>query len=604
MLAQRLGLVLVGSMALASIACAPRGAGEARQPLGHVEVKRMESPDDAPEQAKTVQVSYIFDRDVVNKDFDKTFKDGFEKKGIRVDEELSAHAHFGVSRAKITGTVTYVKKAMGRFSILDADLVAEAHYDADVQVDLDVKVKGETKKASAQDWDGTALGGKPFTLVKNVMPTNIPIAGPLFLHAHFDLTAACDLGVEGQMHATTGVGIKGDVRLAAKYKKAGFEHSDGKKSRFAFEAKTPTFELAPRPYLRVDGKQQSVKGKCSLQPTAVLLLEHSVGAKLMVEPWVELDASRPTSRSPWKLDAQAGVSVHAATDIELFGRQMRKPKEFTLFEVALTRKGDAMGSSPRLLAPSRPANGRPAAPSDLAPRAPAEGLRLAAARPPLAPFAAPGRPRAPPPAGVWGGGGGVVARPPPRPPAPSPPAEVLRPAAARPPLDPFAAPGRESEPPSAADPPRTASDASATAEPAEARPATTDTTDARPGATADVRANTPAAAEKLARAVMPDGDRANAEASAPAPAEPSAAPAAVEPTRKSARGSKKTRGASATASRSAPEPRAAASPLPSSASTAAKPADPLLEAALAASPAKKVGRKPNLASLGKAVRRN
>jgi len=343
MLAQRLGLVLVGSLALASVACAPRAAGEAHQPLGHVEVRRMESPDDAPEQAKTVQVSYVFDRDVVNKDFDKTFKDGFDKKGIRVE-------------------------------------------------------------------------------------------------------------------------------------------------------------------------QQSVKGKCSLQPTAVLLLEHSVGAKLMVEPWVELDASRPSSSTPWKLDAQAGVSVHAATDIELFGRQMRKPKEFTLFEIALTKKGDAMGTSPRLLAPSRPAKDRPTTPSELAPGGPAEDLRVADARPTL---------------------------------------------------NPFAAPGPELEPPAGGEVPRTASNATATAEPAsipapvapsapDARPATIDTTEARTAKT-----DTPEAP--------------------PSTTEPSAAPAAPEPTRKGARGSKKTRGASAT--------------------------DPLLAAALAASPAKKVVRKPSLANLAKAVRK-
>ena len=105
--------------------------------------------------------------------------------------------------------------------------------------------------------------------------------------------------VEGQMHATTGVGISGDVRLAAKYKKAGFDTPDGKKPKFQFESKAPSFELAPRPYLKVEGKQQRLKGRCSLQPTAVLLLEHSVGAKLSVEPYVELEAasaSRPPSR--------------------------------------------------------------------------------------------------------------------------------------------------------------------------------------------------------------------------------------------------------------------------------------------------------------------
>jgi hypothetical protein len=178
------------------------------------------------------------------------------------------------------------------------------------------------------------------------MPTNIPIAGPLFLHAHFDLTAACQMGVEGTMHATTGVGISGDVRLAAKYKKDGFEKPDGKKSKFAFEAKTPNFELAPRPYLRVEGRQQALKGRCSLQPTAVLLMEKMVGAKLSVEPYVEVDARRPNARAKWQVDAQAGVSVNAATDVQFLGRQIGKPKEFTLFEIALTKKGDSLSAPP------------------------------------------------------------------------------------------------------------------------------------------------------------------------------------------------------------------------------------------------------------------
>jgi len=325
-----------------------------REPMGHVTVARVESPEDAPEEAKTVRVEYTFDRDVVNRDFDKTFTDGFQKKGIKVEETLTAHAHFDVKDAKITGTVTYVKKGMGHYSILEADLVATGHYDADVQVDLDVQMKGDAKNAKEQDWDGTLIGGKPMPLVKNVMPTNIPIAGPLFLHAHFDLSAACDVQVEGQMHATTGVGIAGDVRLAAKYKKAGFDQPDGKKNKFAFEAAAPAFELAPRPYLKVEGGKQRVKGRCSLQPTAVLLLEHSIGAKLSVEPYVDIEAKRSSARDRWQLDAHAGVSVSAATDVELFGRQLKKAKEFQLADVTLTKPGDELGSAPRIAGPAVP----------------------------------------------------------------------------------------------------------------------------------------------------------------------------------------------------------------------------------------------------------
>jgi hypothetical protein len=338
------GIVGVMAVGVSSVGCAHGGA---HQPMGHIEVTRMEAPEDAPENAKTVQVEYIFDRDIVNKDFTATFRDALDKKGLAVKESLTAKSHFDVKDAKITGTVTYVKKGLGHYSILEADLVATGHYDADVRVDADVQMKGDAKKASDDDWENTIIGGKPIEIVKNVMPTNIPIVGPLFLHAHFDLTASCALGVEGSMHATTGIGIAGDVHLAAKYKKAGFEKADGKKSKFAFEAKAPNFELAPRPYLKVDARQAHLNGRCSLQPTAVLLLEKSVGAKLSVEPYIEVDATRAAGRrGEWQLAGQAGVSVNAATDIQFFGHHLRKPKEFTLFDIPLTKPGELLDTPP------------------------------------------------------------------------------------------------------------------------------------------------------------------------------------------------------------------------------------------------------------------
>jgi len=356
-------LLLALAFASATTACGAYG-GQPQAPKGQLTVTRLESPEDAPEEAKTVVVEYAFGRDMVNKDFDKTFTDGFEKKGVRIDETLTAHAHFDVKDAKIKGTVTYVKNGMGRYAIVEADLVASGHYDADVQVDLDVQVKGDTKHAKEGDWDKMLMGGKPVPLFKNVMPTNIPIAGPLFLHAHFDLSAACDMDLEGQMHATTGVGIAGDVRLMAKYKKAGFEPAtpDAKRSAFKFESEAPNFELAPKPYLEVKTGKLHVKGRCSLQPTAVLLLEHAVGAKLSVEPFVSLEAKRPSGRDKWTLDAQAGVSLVAGTDIEIFGRQIRKPKEFQLYEAMLTKPGDELGVAPhpRTAVASASSVGKPA----------------------------------------------------------------------------------------------------------------------------------------------------------------------------------------------------------------------------------------------------
>lgn len=342
------GLAAVFGLALSSVACGGGGmggmgmgpgAGGPKQPMGHLSVQKQDAGDDAPDGAKTVTVEYKFDRDVVNKDFDKTFDDGFQKKGIDVKQNIAAHSHFDVKDAKITGTVTYLKKGMGHYSIISADLVAEAHYDADVKVDLDVQVKGDTKNAKDGDWDNTIIGGKPVPIVKNMMPTNIPIAGPLFLHAHFDLSAACDMQVEGSLHATTGVGIAGDVRLAAHYKKDGIQMPDGKSQKFQFESKAPNFELAPKPFLNVTGGKQRVKGRCSLQPTAVLLLENMVGAKMSVEPYVDMDAKRNSPKDKWQLDVSAGVSVTASTEMQFFGRQLRKPKEYTLYEVVLSKPG-------------------------------------------------------------------------------------------------------------------------------------------------------------------------------------------------------------------------------------------------------------------------
>ena len=340
-----------------SIAC----AHPQQMPAGTLTVTREAAPEGSPEEAKTVRVEYALRNDAIDRDFTKSFKDGFSKKGLKVDETIDARAHFDVKDAKIVGTVTYVKKGMGHYSILSAELEAVGHYDADVQVDVDVQAKGDTTKANEADWAATSTGGKPFSLAKNIMPTNIPVAGPLFLHVHFDLTAACAMEVEGQMHATAGMGVRGDVHLSAKYKKDGFVREDGKKSKFIFEHSAPNFELAPKPYLTVTGKQQRLHGKCSLQPTAVLLIEHSVGAKLSVEPFLELDAQRASSRAPWKLGAQAGVSVHAATDIEVFGRQMAKPLEFELAKIMLTKPGDEMGEAPPRLETAPQSEKAPAA---------------------------------------------------------------------------------------------------------------------------------------------------------------------------------------------------------------------------------------------------
>jgi hypothetical protein len=343
-----LGTLLVSALALTSVACGAHSVAPAQAPLAAT------SPSgsapvaaDAADETKTVTIDYTFDRDAATRDFDKTFDDGFEKRGLKVEQTLTAHARFDMKDAKITGTVTYVKKSTGEYVVLEADLVTSGHYDADVQVELDVRAKGDTRKASGAEWEKALLGGRPVPLARNVMPANIPIAGPLSLHAHFDLSAACEMQVEGPMHATTGVGISGDVKLGAKYKREGAEGPDGKKPTLQFEAKAPTFELTPKPYLKVDGKQQHMKGHSSLNPTPVLDIDPSFATKISVEPYVDVDAKRATARDKWTLDAQAGVSVSAASDLALVDRKDRKRNEFALLDAKLTKAGDEMGAPPR-----------------------------------------------------------------------------------------------------------------------------------------------------------------------------------------------------------------------------------------------------------------
>ena len=334
-----LGPLAVAALALSSVACGAHSVAPPQAPLAAPSAATTE----AAEETKTVSIDYVFDRDTATRDFDKTFDDGFEKKGLKVEQSLTAHAHFDVKDATITGTVTYVKKSSGEYVIVAADLVTSGHYDADVQVDLDVRAKGDARKATGAEWEKALLGGRPVPLARNVMAASIPIVGPLSLHAHFDLSAACEMQVEGPMHATTGVGISGDVRLGAKYRREGTEGPAGTKPTLQFEAKAPTFELTPKPYLRVDGKQQHMKGHCSLKPTAVLAIDPSFGAKLSVEPYVDVDAKRATARDKWVLDAQAGVSMSAASDVALVDRKERKQNEYALLDTKLSKPGDEMG---------------------------------------------------------------------------------------------------------------------------------------------------------------------------------------------------------------------------------------------------------------------
>ena len=250
-----LGPALAAALALASVACGAHSVPPTQVPLA-ASATSGAAPvaSDAADETKTVTIDYAFDREAAPHDFDKTFDDGFEKKGLRVEQTLTAHARFDVKDAKITGTVTYVKKSTGEYVIVEADLVTSGHYDADVQVEVDVRAKGDARKATGAEWERALLGGRPVSLAKNVMAANIPIAGPLSLHAHFDLGAACELQVEGPMHATTGVGLSGDVRLGAKYKREGAQDSEGKRPTLLFEVKARMAGAPVRGKLAADAK--------------------------------------------------------------------------------------------------------------------------------------------------------------------------------------------------------------------------------------------------------------------------------------------------------------------------------------------------------------
>ena len=95
-------------------------------------------------------------------------------------------------------------------------------------------------------------------------------------------------------------------------------------------------------------------GHCSLKPTAVLDVDPSFTAKISVEPYVDVDAKRATARDKWTLDAQAGVSVTAASDLALVDRKDRKTNEYALLDAKLTKAGDEMGAPTRTASAAAP----------------------------------------------------------------------------------------------------------------------------------------------------------------------------------------------------------------------------------------------------------
>jgi hypothetical protein len=86
----------------------------------------------------------------------------------------------------------------------------------------------------------------------------------------------------------------------------------------------------------------------------VLDIDPSFGAKISVEPYVDVDAKRASARDKWALDAQAGVSMSAASDVALLDRKERKQNEYALLDAKLTKPGDEMGAPPRNVGPAAP----------------------------------------------------------------------------------------------------------------------------------------------------------------------------------------------------------------------------------------------------------
>jgi len=74
-------------------------------------------------------------------------------------------------------------------------------------------------------------------------------------------------------------------------------------------------------------------------------VEDVVGAKFTAEPYVELDASSSFSADQepeWNLDLRSGLEGTASSDIQVFGRPLFKPIDFSLFDYQLSENSSTL----------------------------------------------------------------------------------------------------------------------------------------------------------------------------------------------------------------------------------------------------------------------
>jgi hypothetical protein len=316
-----LAAVLAGLVVTAS-ACASSSADE-----------NTEAGEDEFRSGVPIRVQHDFQP--INLELSKEFRDAFSERGYGVTSKLTPTVKFSLTRATISGQVTPGRSEHRRPTILSAELATSAHYSASFELALDVDGMGNVANLSQhdrEDWEEKMIGGKPIVLASNLVPMDIPIGGPLFVHTHVDVAVGCAVTeISGHIGAKTGAGFEGDVGFKIGYRRDHFPEND---SRFKFTAVPPNFQTHHTP-LTFTTQPARVKGRCSLMPSITVLLERSIGAKIFVEPYVDLDATLNRSNG-FDVSRVYGVEGHAETDVQLFGHRVLRPFEFKLFDRRLS----------------------------------------------------------------------------------------------------------------------------------------------------------------------------------------------------------------------------------------------------------------------------
>jgi hypothetical protein len=288
-----------------------------------------ESGEDAFTSGVPVRVQHDFEP--LRFELTKTFDDVFRERGYGVTSKLTPTIRFSLTRARLSGQVTPGRTEHRRPTVLSAELATSAHYSASFDIALDVHGIGKVADLSEddrEDWEEKIIGGRPIVLAQNLLPADIPIAGPLFVHTHVDLAVACAVTeIDGHLGARTGAGFEGDIGFNIGYRRDHFPEND---SRFRFTTVPPSFETHHTPFT-VTTQPARAKGRCGLQPSIVVLLERSIGAKVTVEPYVEVDATLSRANG-LEVEQSFGVEGYAETDVQFLGHRLLRPFEFPLFD--------------------------------------------------------------------------------------------------------------------------------------------------------------------------------------------------------------------------------------------------------------------------------